>query len=266
MVSSLYVAASGMISEEKRLDVISNNLSNVDTPGFKKDRVTFSDYFYHTGIVPGSPKRLYKTNRWIGFDSQNSSVFADRSYVDFSDGVLRETDKPTSAAIVGRGFFVVRKDGKELFTRAGNFVVGADGVLRTPDGAEVLGRVSPNLPPEPVVVDPKRDVIISEDGAVVQDGNPLFYLEIRDFKGDYNRYLKKFGYGYFESKDVRNTGFFLKDVNLMVGYLEISNADVVREMVNLISCIRHYEACQKAVQITFEDTVSRSVNDVGRIA
>ncbi len=266
MVSSLYVAASGMIAEEERLSVISNNLANVDTPGFKKDRITFSDYLYHTGLIPGSSKKKYSYKSKNYFDPQNSVVFADEHHTDFSQGSLKETEKPTSVAIEGKGFFLVRKNGKTLYTRDGNFIIDATGVLKTSDGAEVLGRVAPNMPLEPIVVNPRLETVIREDGAILQNGNPLFYLEIRDFNGDYNKYLKKFGLTYFELKDPKNIGFKIQNPKLLTGYIEISNSNVVEEMVNLINCIRHYEACQKAVQITFEDVTSRTVNDVGRIA
>ncbi len=266
MVSSLYVAASGMISEERRLSIISNNLANVDAQGFKRDRITFSNYLYHTGLIVGSPKKKVNYPDQNYFDPQNSVVFTDEHYIDFSPGPVKETEKPTSVAIDGRGFFVVRKDGRTLYTRNGNFVVDASGVLKTVDGAEVLGRVAPNMPLEPVVVEPGQDVVIREDGAVLQNGNPLFYLEVRDFNGDYNAYLKKYGHTYFELKDPKNRGFRVQEPKLLTGYVETANANVVEEMVRLINCIRHYEACQKAVQITFEDVTSRSVNDVGRIA
>ncbi len=268
MVSSLYTAASGMIAELRKLDVVSNNLANVDTVGFKREGITFSDYFYHIGLVRGSARKYEAyperpVTYW--FDAQNAVVFPDEHYFNFSPGALKQTDNPLDVALTDRGFFVVQTPRGIMFTRKGNFHVGADGILRNVDGYEVLGRVAPNLPPEPVVLQPGVPVRITEDGWVVQNGNKLYQLEIRDFNGDYNRYLEAYGYGYFRAKDPKNTGFFVQQPALAVGYLETSNADVVREMVNLIKCVRHYEACQKAVQVTFEDATGRTVNDVGRV-
>ncbi len=267
MVSSLYTAASGMISEIRRLDVVANNLANVDTPGFKREGITFSDYFYHTGLIKGSPKRFgpYRRDPNYWFNAQNAVVFPDEHYFSFTPGALKETGNPLHAAIDGGGFFAVEGPAGTLLTRAGNFRVGPDGVLKTVDGYPVLGRVAPNMPPEPIVVDPNRPVEITADGWVVQNGNRLFRIEVVDFNGDYNRYVKAFGYSYFAFKNPKQRGFSRTDYRLMVGYLETSNADVVREMVNLITCMRHYEACQKAVQVTFEDTTSRVINDVGNV-
>ena len=266
MVSSLYTSASGMIAEERRLDVISNNLANVNTPGFKREGITFSNYFYHVGLKKGLAKAPLATKErspFYWFDAQNAVVFPDDYYFSFTQGPVKETDNPLDVVIDGRGFFVVNSPKGELFTRNGAFHVGPDGILRTVDGYEVLGRVAPNMPPEPVVVDPNVPVVITADGWVTQNGNRMFKLEIRDFNGDYNRYLEAAGYGYFRAKDPKNTGFLVNNPDLRTGYLEMSNADVVREMVNLISCIRHYEACQRAIHITFEDTTQRVINDVG---
>ncbi len=268
MVSSLYTAASGMIAEIRRLDVVANNLANVDTPGFKREGITFSDYFYHTGLIKGSPRSYLPSQErspsyW--FDAQNAVVFPDEHYFSFVPGAVKETGNPLHVALDGPGFFAVSTPWGTMLTRAGNFHVGADGVLKTVDGYPVLGRVAPNMPPEPIVVNPNTPVEITADGWVVQNGNRLFRIEVRDFNGDYNRYLEAFGYNYFRFKDPRNTGTLKPDYRLMVGYVETSNADVVREMVNLISCMRHYEACQKAVQVTFEDTTSRTINDVGNV-
>ncbi len=264
MVSSLYTAASGMIAEERRLDVVSNNLANVDTPGFKREGITFSDYLYHVGLVPGSSKSFAKEpSAFYNFDAQNAVTFPDQHYFDFTQGPVKETGNPLDVAIDGRGFFAVSTPFGVMFTRAGSFRVGPDGVLRTIGGYEVLGRVTPNSPPEPVVVDPKSPVEITADGWVVQNGNRMFRLDIRDFNGDYNRYLEAFGNGLFRAKDPKNTGTFVATPHLLVGYLETSNTDVVREMVSLISCMRHYEACQKAIQVTFEDVTAKTVNDVG---
>ncbi len=268
MVSSLYTAASGMIAEERHLDVVSNNLANVNTPGFKREGITFSDYFYHTGLVPGSAKKIgfpVERGPMYPFDAQNAVVFADQQYHSFLPGALKQTDRFLDVAIDGGGFFVVRTRFGEAFTRNGAFHMLPDGTLVTENGDPVLGRVAPNMSPEPVVVDPNRPFEITSDGWVVQDGNRLFRLEIRDFKGDYNRYLEAVGYGYFRAKDPKNRGKLVENPRLLVGYLETSNADVVREMVELINCIRHYEACQKAVQVTFEDTTSRVINDVGSV-
>ncbi|BAT71401.1 flagellar basal-body rod protein FlgG [Thermosulfidibacter takaii ABI70S6] len=266
MVSSLYTAASGMIAEERRLDVVSNNLANIDTPGFKREGITFSNYLYYYGLVPGSAQSSqYFSEGSLPFVSQNSIAFPDEHYFDFSAGSLKPTDNPLDVAIDGRGFFVVRTPYGDMFTRNGSFKLGTDGVLRTSNGYEVLGRVTPNSPPEPIVVNPNQPLEITADGWVVQNGNRIFKLEIRDFNGDYNKSLEAFGYNLFRFKDPNSKGFLVDNPSLLVGYVETSNADVVREMVSLVNCLRHYEACQKAVQVTFEDVTGRTVNDVGAV-
>ncbi len=267
MISSLYVGASGMIVENQRLSVISNNLANVNTNGFKRDEVTFSNYLYHRGLGPffggyptdpGDFKKLW-------FDPQNSVVMAYKTYTSFLPGRVEETSIKTNVAIDGDGFFLVSYNGGNYYTRDGSFKLYPDGTLRNSVGARLLGRRSPGAPVEEVRVDPNSEVVITSDGWIESNGNRLFKIEINTFPGNLNNYLQKKGSNLFELKDPNMRGVEQQNPVLLVGYVERSNADVVLEMVKLIDCFRHYEACQRVVTATFEDVTSKTVNDVGRI-
>lgn len=267
MVSSLYTASSGMIAEERRLSVIANNLANVDTNGFKQDEIVFSSYVFSKGLRVGSatPTRMAPNLMSIWFDPQNTVTFPSKSYTSFLPGKIVETGVTTNMAIGGEGFFTVSYNGKVFYTRDGSFRVYPDGLLRNSTGAILMGRRTPGAPIEEIRVNPGAQLFITSDGWVVENGNRTYKIEVTLFPGNPNDYLEKVGNNLFSLINPANTGRVVENPELFSGYIEKSNVDVVIEMVKLIECFRHYEACQKVVQATFDDVTAKTVNDVGRV-
>src|SRR5262245_18416624 len=129
-VQTLYTAATGMGAMEKKLDVIANNLANVNTTAFKRDRANFEDLFYRHERLPGaqdSAGNLTATGTSIGLGVAVSSV-----QTDYEQGAFQVTGNPLDVAIEGDGFFQVQDTtGELLYTRAGNFSINANGTLVT---------------------------------------------------------------------------------------------------------------------------------------
>ena len=159
-VQTLYTAATGMESLQTKLDVIANNLANVNTTGFKKSRANFEDIFYRQEKLPGSTDgsgNLTPTGIAIGLGSKVSST-----QTNFGQGTFEITNDPYDVAIEGQGFFRVTDiDGSEVYTRAGNFSVNANGdlVLGSANSGRLLAD-GINIPPE------ATGISISSDGLV----------------------------------------------------------------------------------------------------
>ena len=138
MLRALYSAASGMESQQMNLDVISNNLANVNTTGFKKSKTEFEDLLYQTTRAPGAEQgggNQLPTGIQIGHGSR--LVATSRI---FTNGELTQTGEQLDVAINGNGFFEVQMpDGTKAYTRAGSLKTASDGRITTSDGLPILG-------------------------------------------------------------------------------------------------------------------------------
>ena len=146
MMRSLYSGVSGIKVHQTKMDVIGNNISNVNTVGFKASTVAFSDVLYQTSSTASGPSDSGKTGmnaKQIGLGAGLSSI---TTQISLSGGSQR-TDNPFDIMIEGDGFFVVNNGSGNCFTKAGNFSVDAAGTLCTPGGYAVMGwQVDPNNP------------------------------------------------------------------------------------------------------------------------
>ncbi|MDE6851221.1 MAG: flagellar basal-body rod protein FlgF [Lachnospiraceae bacterium] len=257
MVRGLYTAYTGMRNEQRRLDIISNNLANSATIGYKEENVTnqaFKDMLA-TKIRDGSNAYVDEP---IG--TMNLGVKIGETYMDWGQGSLRETGNPYDIAIEGDGFFQVRVtnrngDSSIMYTRCGTFKRTQDGYIVDADGNHLQGSGGDiQIPPE------ATEIAIKEDGTIFADGVIVDTIVLADFE-DYN-YLELYGENMFRTVD----GATEKDANAQLeqGYTEQSNVNVVSEMVSMITITRAYEAGQKVIQ-TEDSLLSRAVNEVGKI-
>ena len=260
MLKGLYVAYTGMLQEQKRMDNLANNLANADTTGFKKEGLSTQsfDSVLVDKIKDGSEG--YQYARRIG--SANPGVKIGESYVDWSEGSLQVTDVPMDMAIGGKGFFTIEFTNKngdtaKLYTRDGNFQLTTDGYLVTTDGDYVMGKDGNDI--KRIKLDPTKEVMVNEQGYIFQDGKVAAQLALTDFE-DYN-FIEHYGENYYYPVDgatqIAATG------SVYQGYLETSNVSVVREMVEMISVSRQYEANQKVIQ-TY-DTSLQTATQLGRL-
>lgn len=257
MVKGLYTAYTGMVHQQKRLDVISNNLANSATVGFKKEGATARAFNDELAIKIKDGSEAF-INRGLG--SMSMGVKFGETYRDYSQGSLRITNNTYDLALSGDGFFQVAFTNKQgetsvKLTRDGSFTVNVDGYLVTKDGDFVLGTDG-----SPIQIDPNSETKIDVAGRIIQDDFVIANLAVVDVE-DYN-YLKKYGENMY---DLVDGGQLTESVAAVEqGCLEQSNVMVVKEMVEMINVTRAYETNQKAIQAV-DETLDKTVNQVGKV-
>ena len=250
-VQTLYTAATGMLSLEKRLDVIANNLANINTTAFKRDRANFEDLFYRHEVLPGAQDNAGNPTPngiSIGLGSKLSSIQSN-----FKEGAPKATGKELDMLIEGSGFFqVIDPSGNTLYTRAGNFSINANGQI-------VLGSASSGRLLDPAITVPPdfTELVISPDGSISarQAGNSalnqLGQIQLARFPNPAG--LLKLGENLYAETDasgsvvVSNPGTDGTG-NIKSGFLENSNVEPVNELIDLITTQRAFELNSKAVQ------------------
>jgi flagellar basal-body rod protein FlgF len=256
LIRGLYTGASGMLAEMARTDVISNNMANVNTTAFKKDRTIFRA-FPEMNIhrihdpVPAGLDKVVDPRPFIGM--MGTGVMLDEVNTDFNQGHLITTSNPLDLAIRGEGFFQVQTPEGIRYTRDGSFSLSSNGYLVTKEGYYVLGENGP------LQLLQTGDITISQQGEVFVNDEYIDRLNIVTF-ADLNQ-LQKQGDNLYFTDAVPEP---LQDADVVQGALEGSNISIVAEMVDLISAFRAYEANQKVIQ-THDTTLDRAINDVGRI-
>ncbi len=257
MVKGLYTAYTGMVHQQKRMDTITNNLANATTTGFKREGLSSVSFREMLGIKIKDLTVPY-LNEGIGQLSLGTKI--GENYTDYSQGSFKETENTYDLAIQGDGFFVISytdKHGNQSlkYTRDGEFTTDVDGTLRTLEGDYVQGESGDIvIPPGAAKVD------INVHGEIYADEEYIDTIQMTDFE-DYN-YIKKFGENLYELVD----GGVEKEAEgrIYQGYLEMSNINVVNEMVEMITISRAYESNQKLIQ-THDSMLEKSVNDIGRV-
>lgn len=278
MLKGLYTAYTGMINEQHRMDVMTNNLANADTNGYKKEGATSQAFdtvlaykikdLSEAGNLPtnlGTPKTFDEDSvdnpdRWMSRTGMNLGVKIGENYVDYSEGPIKETGNTFDLAISDRGFFAVEYTNKAgetstKYTRDGNFTMDRQGYLVTQDGDFVLDENGRRIK-----MDTALPVSIDRSGRITQDGAEVAVIGLTDFE-DYD-YLERFGENYFQPVD----GATEADCESQIysGYLETSNISIVTEMVNMITIQRQYESNQKLIT-TYDETLDTAVNQLGKI-
>lgn len=257
MLRGLYTAWTGMVNEQKRLDVVSNNLANADTYGYKADSVSSQAFDQLLTLKIRDGSQAYH-NQAIG--TMSLGVKVGEVYTDFAQGSVRNTGGTFDVALSGNGFFTIHytnSRGQTLtrYTRDGSFQVTKDGYLVDTEGNRVQGkggdiRIDTNA----------KDVSIDKDGTITADGTVVDQLQITDF-ADYD-YLVKLGDNMYTTVDGAREIASTADV--MQGYTEQSNVNVVSEMVDMITITRAYEANQKMIR-AMDSMMEKAVNAVGRV-
>lgn len=255
MQTSIYNSMFGALTQEERLDIIANNLANISTTGFKKEKLSFKDDFARLmpGLVDPVPSIRSKM-AWPKADLLSQPVVGE-SRVDFTDGGLRQTGNPLDLAIQGDGFFKVGGDEGVFFTRSGHFLVNDEGLVVTPQGLALLSDGGPLEVPAGT-----KELLIGQNGQVMADGRSIGNLEVVSVT-DLSA-LEKQGSNLFRAK----RGIELEEGpitgEVAQGYLENSNVEVVVEMVNMVETMRAFEAYQKIMTRTAQAD-EKLIRDVG---
>lgn len=265
MLRGFYTAASGMIAQQRQQEAMSNNIANVNTPGYRADR----------GVLKAFPEMLMEriqskeipvkrgldvaANQRIG--SMNTGVYVQEVLPDFSQGDLRETGVSTDFGIMqgnvpdenGSVFFTVEKNGEQRYTRNGNFTVDEQGYLVTNQGYYVLdgngGRIQTD----------GMDFTVNDEGIMDLDGRqvPLGLSYVAD-----TNQLAKEGEDMFRGDGVPLPANV--QVAVHQGELESSNVDVMSEMTRMMDSYRVYETNQRVLK-AYDESMGKAVSEIGRI-
>jgi len=276
MVKGLYTAYTGMINEQHRMDVLTNNLANANTNGYKKEGATSQSFSDQLALKIKDYTDAPFTARGLGII--NPGVKIGEGYVDWTEGPMKETGNTFDMAISGRGFFGIEYTNKApnieretagnqevMYTRDGNFTLTSEGVLVTKDGDFVLSsdgahiELNPNLP-----------VQINTLGDIIQDGNVVARVGVFDFESvtypdgrfSYDT-LEHYGENMYVPTDTATQ--IETTASVYAGFLEQSNVSVVDEMVQMIAVQRNYDTNQRMIT-TVDDTLDIAVNQLGRLS
>ncbi len=233
-VQPIYILASGGKRAIEQLDVTTNNIANLSTPGFKE--VLLREMSQPVNENPLSAKLLtfprFKDTRVIT-----------------RQGSLKKTDSPLDFAISGDGYFQVKAGEEILLTRNGHFFLDKDGFLVDQNGNSILDELQ-----RPIVLDPNLPFTVLEDGTIYQDGNKVTKISIVMFND-----ISPVGNGYYKPSGTQVPPKF----KLLRGFLEMSNVNPVKEMVKLIQAQRRFEMYGNLIRSL--DALNRKSNEIGKI-
>jgi flagellar basal-body rod protein FlgG len=259
MIRSLFTAATGMIAQQLNLDVIANNLANVNTTGFKKNKADFQDLMYQIIEEPGTAATQVGTSPGgiqIGLGVRPAAVGKIHSQGDFES-----TNNPLDIAIEGDGFFqLTLPTGEITYTRSGAFKLDATGALVNSDGYILTPAV--NIPPDAL------SITITSDGFVnvVQPGAPaaqqVGQIQVARFPNPAG--LRAMGRNLLNQTESSGQPIIsipgLNGVGTLAqGFVESSNVSVVEEIVQMVTGQRAYEANSKVIQ-TADQLLSNAIN------
>ncbi|HEY4145294.1 flagellar hook-basal body complex protein [Pinirhizobacter sp.] len=260
MIDALYISASGLSSQQQQIDVISNNLANMQTPGYKRSRVAFTDV---TGTTAGQAQQGLATNA-VGAGAQ----ITDTSPV-MLDGTLQQTSNTWDIAIQGAGFFEIQptgdvgQDGQRLYTRAGQLKVDSDGYLATVGGQRLAQNIQ--------VPTDAKNIVISSTGEISatlgsdQQTSIIGNLELATFTSP--EALRSVGGNDYAVTPASGDASLGKPGDAGVGtvtqgYVEGSNVDLVTEMSALVLAQRAYQLNARVLQAS--DTILDTINNLNR--
>ena len=250
---ALNTAATGMQAQQLNVEVIANNIANMNTTGFKRQRAEFEDLLYQSvekmGVSSSDANTIVPTGVQVGAGVKSGSV-----YRITEQGNITQSGNPYDLAVQGDGYFIVQlPDGRDAYTRAGNFSLNADGQIVTGEGYVVSPGIS--VPTDATSVSINRQGVVSAipaDGSTPQDVGALELARFvnppgLDAIGD-NLFLATAASGTATRGQPGAVGFG----TLQQGYLETSNVNAVTEISDLITAQRAYEMNSKVITTTDE--------------
>ncbi len=255
MNKGIYVATSGSLAQERAMDIIANNMANMNTSGYKADRMLFQTYLQKadaSGTATPTTDEI-KAGIMEKKTDDTAYMFSSQSYTNYEQGALQKTGNTFDIALDGNGFLAVQTPMGERYTRGGAFKIDSGGDLVTADGYKVLGQGS-----SPIHVG-NEEFSVREDGLVTVSGGGTEQLKVVDFAD--RAQLKKSGQGLFMADEGIETA--APAASVRQGYLEASNINPVVEMTRMITALRTYEAFQKTIHSS-DDMTTRLIADVAR--
>lgn len=281
MIRGLYTGAAGMVAQMHKMDALSNNLANVNLNGYKKD-TSVHKAFPEMLIRRLNDNGLYKFPMGSAeiapiVGKIGTGVEQNEVYTVFTQGALKETSNPFDMALEGKGFFAVETPYGERYTRNGAFTLGKEGMLLTKEGYPVLGEKGPiHIKENNFIIDQKGRIfknsrfpddpqrLISMIENEWDETELIDTIKLVDFKRD--RYLRKQGNSLWKDTTESGQAAVMTDAAVKVrqGFIEGSNVNPVKAMVNMIEVNRAYEANQKV--ISSQDTLTgKLINDAVKL-
>ncbi|MGF2618208.1 flagellar hook-basal body protein [Rossellomorea vietnamensis] len=271
MLRGFYTVASGMLSQQRKTEMLSNNLSNANTPGYKADRSSMKSFPEMMLSLQGQNQPNGPMSRRVG--ALNTGVYMQETMPAFLQGDLQETERKTDVALVdgnvpvdpetgqrGGVFFTLQGgDGVPRYTRNGNFTLDGQGYLTSASGLYVLDQEGQRIQL------PADNFKITEEGRVLVNEMETARLGI-GFSVNSNR-LTKEGDGLFiteNNEPLPNAYDSDATFNFQQGFIERSNVDTSRTMTDMMTAYRSFEANQKVLQ-AYDRSMEKAVNEVGRV-
>jgi flagellar basal-body rod protein FlgG len=238
MLNGIFSTFSGKYVNGRRLEIISNNIANVSTPGFKALRPVFTS-------MTGDESAQKLENTFAGIYD---------AYSNFAVAPPIETGGNLDFAIEGDGFFVVSTKDGPMYTRNGKFTLSSEGKLITADGNPVLGKGG-----EITIVgeDNGKEISVESDGSIYVGKEFVDVLKVVDFKE--KKDIRNYGKNLFVNTNAQNEEIIPENLSVRQGYYEGSNVDIMREMVELMYTVRAYEAYTKADK-SLDDILGKLIN------
>lgn len=254
MIDALYISATGLRSQQEQIDVISNNVANMQTPGFKKSRVSFAEVT--NAVVGNLPLQ--------GSGSEGAGTRIQSTLPIFSEGEMRMTRNATDLAIDGAGFFELENAlGEKVYTRSGQFRIDVDGYLTSVDGLRLAQGIQ--IPRD------AADVRVSGTGEITAklgddiERTELGVLELAGFASP--DALQSIGNNNFAPTDASGAASFGRAGDpgfgkLQQGYIEMANVDMIDEMTSLVMAQRAYQLNARVLQAS--DQILETINNLRR--
>ncbi|HAU29082.1 MAG TPA: flagellar basal-body rod protein FlgG [Rhodospirillaceae bacterium] len=258
---ALSIGATGMLAQQTNVEVISNNIANMATTAYKRQRAEFQDLMYQNLIRPGTQSSDAGTITPSGIQLGSGSKLAAVYRID-EQGEVQITDNDLDLAINGHGYFQVEMpDGTTAYTRAGSFQLNADGEIVTNNGYRMLPNIV--IPPETIsmTINTSGEVMVKLDGQITSTN--VGRIETATFANNAgleaigsNLFLETPASGTATTGNPASTGFG----SIQQGALETSNVNIVSEITNLIAAQRAYEMNSKVIQAS--DDMMASLNQM----
>jgi len=257
MVRGQYIAGTGMLLQRRLMENITHNITNADTTGYKKEHVV-SHSFDEVLIKRVNDTHVLGQTRISSASAVgplNLGTQVDQLYINFDEGSLEGTGRNTDMAIVGDAFFVVRTPDGERYTRSGAFYIDQLGYLVDGEGNYLLGRNGP------ILVGGMNFTVDNQGG--VRVGEDYQYIDqIRVVSFTDNATLRKQGSNLYYSLTAPQAA--PNQYQIAQGFLETSNVDIGREMVDMLTVYRTYETNQRMLTM-IDETVGKAVTEIGRL-
>jgi len=272
LLRGFYTAASGMIAQQRRQEMVSNNIANVNTPGYKADQATlrsFPEMLIHLidqKKIPTTNEVKLRRSQPIG--GLHTGVYAQESILNFSQGMIRETGMFTDVALIdrdypdenGQVFFTVRNENGDIrYTRNGNFTVDGEGYLTTNEGFYVLDENGNEIQTDGL------EFLVTDEGYVQTAAGQArlgiaYIADAHELIKEENDLLSP------EAGDVDVQNAYASDANFTMrqGFLEGSNVDAGRSMTEMMQAYRNFEMNQRVLK-AYDESMDKAVNQIARL-